>query len=175
MRVLVSLAAGEALYPHPQWKAVQQMWELMYPLSGLSAELSALMELLRNSLPEFSQLLLSFRPVALSGRSLGDALCGADRTPEQLQRLWSRYRQVPDRWHTLPPTLAFAAISQARSEGRLSPEGESRLISRLLIEWAVKSALASGARRIPSKVGPFPYISPNLSPVRTNGRALVAR
>jgi hypothetical protein len=37
--------------------------------------------------------------------------------------------------------LALAAISQARVDGRLSSQGESRLLMRLLTEWAVQSSL----------------------------------
>jgi hypothetical protein len=37
--------------------------------------------------------------------------------------------------------LAVAAIGQARFQGQIDPASESRLISKLLIEWAVQSAL----------------------------------
>ena len=39
------------------------------------------------------------------------------------------------------PTLVFAALGQARADGRLSPEDESVLIGKLLTFWALKTVL----------------------------------
>lgn len=146
IRVLASIAMGKVLFPHPQWDRVAAMWESMYPQTGLLGEQAALVELLKRGLPQFASALLNFCPSALRGRSLLEALRVHQRTPERLMAVWNQYQKQPGRWHELPPTLAFAAISQARVEGQLSPEGESRLISRLLLEWAVKSSLATSAR-----------------------------
>jgi hypothetical protein len=40
-----------------------------------------------------------------------------------------------------PPSLAFAAIGQARADGEITPEAESRTLSELLRFWALKDAL----------------------------------
>jgi hypothetical protein len=39
------------------------------------------------------------------------------------------------------PTLAFAAIGQARTDGQITPETESKAIGNLLTDWAVRSTL----------------------------------
>src|SRR5262245_20128195 len=36
VRVKLSCAIGRALYPHPQWSAVEQLWESFYPRVGLA-------------------------------------------------------------------------------------------------------------------------------------------
>jgi hypothetical protein len=146
IRVLASLAMGNALFPHPQWQRLTSMWEAMYPQASQQGERGALLQLLKESLPSFTSALLGFRPATLGGRSLGEALRGHERTPERLLAVWNQYHQRPRQWHELPPTLAFATISQARAENRLTPEGESRLISRLLLEWAVKSSLSTSEK-----------------------------
>jgi hypothetical protein len=40
-----------------------------------------------------------------------------------------------------PPTLVFAAIGQARADGRITPEQESRTLAYLLTYWALRSTL----------------------------------
>jgi hypothetical protein len=40
-----------------------------------------------------------------------------------------------------PPSLVFAAFGQARADGRLSPEQESRKLSMLLRFWAMRRTL----------------------------------
>ena len=146
IRVMASIAMGKVLFPHPQWERVAGMWQAMYPQTGLHGEQAALIELLKRALPQFAFALLNFRPAALRGQSLLEALSVHQRTPERLMDVWDQYHIRPQRWHELPPTLAFAAISQARVEGKLSPEGEARLISRLLLEWAVKSSLSTSEK-----------------------------
>jgi hypothetical protein len=44
-----------------------------------------------------------------------------------------------------PPTLAFAVIGQARSDGRMSPEQESAILAKLLTHWALSSTLEVSA------------------------------
>ena len=41
----------------------------------------------------------------------------------------------------LSPSLVFAIIWQARADGKISPEGESRLLADLLAQWALRSTL----------------------------------
>jgi hypothetical protein len=43
--------------------------------------------------------------------------------------------------YSAPPTLAFAVIGQARSDGRMSPEQESTILGKLLTHWALSSTL----------------------------------
>ncbi len=141
IRVMVSAALGDAMYPHAQWKGIATMWEAMYPPTGLAPETTLLIRALRSILPEFAALVMSLRPQALRGETLGGCMRRLDRSPARLAVEWERIRNAPDSWHRLPPTLTLAALSQARVDGRLSPEHESQALQRLLTEWAVQSAL----------------------------------
>jgi hypothetical protein len=42
---------------------------------------------------------------------------------------------------SVSPTLAFAAIGQARADGKITPEKESETLAHLLTHWAIESAL----------------------------------
>src|SRR5262249_52878021 len=145
IRVLTAGALGAALYPHGQWSDVAAMWQAMYPTRGLPPETALLIRGLLATLREFAEVVLGLRPAALRGETLGQCLRRLDRSPPRLSMVWDRIRHAPDDWHRLPPTLALAAISQARADGRLSPEQESRAIQRLLADWAVRSSLDATA------------------------------
>jgi hypothetical protein len=141
IRVLASAAMGAALYPHPQWRAIAGMWRGMYPPDRLRPNVARLASTLERLLPEFANVVLNLRPVPLNGRRLGECMAPLERSPDRLALLWRRIRHRSDDWHRLPSTLALAAISQARIDGKLTSEGESKAIERLLTEWAVRSAL----------------------------------
>jgi hypothetical protein len=84
---------------------------------------------------------MEHRPPSLSGRSILEALRSSDRSPEQLRRRYAAWR---DRFHEMRdvrPSLALAALGQARTDGSITPEHESRLIGDLLTYWALRRAL----------------------------------
>lgn len=141
IRVRLSCAMGAALYPDPQWARLSRLWEAFYPPMGLEPVQRGLLLDLDAGIPAFVELLLGHRPVALRGRPLGAALGGADRRPEQLRALFTRWRERPDLARRAPPALVFAALGQARADNRLSPERESRLIGELLTHWALRATL----------------------------------
>jgi hypothetical protein len=141
IRVLASAALGQALYPHPQWSSIVAMWKEMYPVAGMPLEIERLARILDATLPEFTSVVLGLMPRPLRGRRLGACMMPLDRSPDRLASVWQRIKHRRDDWHRLPPTLALAAISQARFDGKLTAEQESAAIARLLTEWAVRSAL----------------------------------
>jgi hypothetical protein len=141
IRVMTSLAIGNALHPHPHWQRVAAIWESMYPIKRLPEETVGLIVALRATLPSLAQLILEHRPAALRGMSLGQSMRSDSRSPERIDQTWQAYATRTDRLYELPPSLAVAAIGQARFQGQIDPASESRLISKLLIEWAVQSAL----------------------------------
>jgi hypothetical protein len=155
IRVMLSSALGAALYPHPQWAQIAAMWAAMYPSTHLPRTTGLIVQSLQSRLQEFADLVLALRLPALAGESLGQCLRKLDRSPDRLHAVWDRLRTAPSRWHKLPPTLALAAISQARVDGRLSSQGESRLLMRLLTEWAVQSSL-DALNPICSPASPLP-------------------
>lgn len=141
IRVKLSCALGEALYPHPQWQRSARAWASFYPLERLDAPRRDIVQRLEAAIPPLVALLLAHRPPRLRGRSLREAMDTAPRQPAQLAAQFERWRQAPIRMYRAPPAMAFAVLGQAKSDGRLSPEAESELLGQLLTYWAMRSTL----------------------------------
>lgn len=141
VRVLLSCAIGDRLYPDPQWERLSATWRAMYPLSGVRPELVATITDLRRTLADFVSVLVEHRPARLRGATLGQALRNPELTRSALLRRFADWEAEPSRMTGEPPTVAFAVLGQARACGRLSPERESRLLRRLIGSWAVQSSL----------------------------------
>jgi hypothetical protein len=141
VRVLLSCAIGDALYPHQQWTTLAGVWRSLYPTDAVTEAHRRTLARLEATMPEFVALLVDHRPPALGGRSLREVLSVGDRRPEQLLASYRAWRAAPAAMGTAPPALVFAVLGQARAAGRLSPELESRLLSNLLTHWALRSTL----------------------------------
>lgn len=141
IRVLLSCAMGEWLYPDPQWGRVSSLWERLYSTSGLHPSLERTIGGLRATMPEFVQVLTDHRPPSLRGRSLGEVLARPSRTRRRLIARFDQWGSDPRQMRTDPPTLAFAVLGQARAAGLITPERESRLLRGLITGWAVRSTL----------------------------------
>jgi hypothetical protein len=141
IRVKLSCEMGDALYPHPQWEDLAGVWESFYPRRGLADEQRELLAALEATMPHFVSLLVNHRPKGLWGRSLKEALRDEDRSPERLKSYLPAWAAAPARARDAPPTLAFAVIGQARFDGLITPEYESRVLSDLLTHWATRGAL----------------------------------
>lgn len=141
IRVKLSCAIGDALYPHPQWRRVAELWESFYPVAALDDERRDLLARLEASFPEFVATLIEHRPMALRGRSLGEAMGVTERGPERLAALYGAWSKAPAQMYRAAPSLAFAVLGQAKADGRLSPEDESDLLAKLLTYWAMRSTL----------------------------------
>ena len=141
IRVQLSCAIGNALYPHPQWRELAVLWTSLYPPHALDDERRRLLERLGATMPALVGLLVEHRPGSLGGRSLKEMMPLDSRTPDRLQ---ARYRDWADRpalMRAAAPTLVFAVLGQARAAGRLSPEQESRVLGDMLTFWALRSTL----------------------------------
>ncbi len=141
VRVRLSCAMGKALYPHPQWDRLAALWASLYPLTDATPETRRLIGLLDSTTGEFVKVLLTHRPASLRGRSLGDVMATADRQPAHLASLFRTWRATPLLMRDNPPTLVFAAVGQARADGVITPEEESRALGYLLSYWALRSTL----------------------------------
>lgn len=129
IRVKLSCAMGDALYPHTQWRKLAAIWEQVYPQTDLPEERRMLLAVLEQTMPAFVSLLVNHRPPALRGASLIEVLTMPDRRPEQLAAEYAAWRVEPERMRRIAPALAFTVIGQARADGRLSPEGEGRMLT----------------------------------------------
>jgi hypothetical protein len=69
----------------------------------------------------------------------------AQRQPARLSSYWRAWRGSPAQMGKASPSLAFAVIGQAKSDGQITPEEESDLLASLLTHWALQSTLATRA------------------------------
>jgi len=145
IRVKLSCAIGDGLYPHPQWRKVAKLWESYYPVTYLDDERRGLLARLEASFPEFVSVLINHRPNALRGRSLLEAMNIEQRTPGRLAALFGAWSNSPRQIYRAPPSLVFAVLGQAKADGNLSPEDESDLLVKLLNFWAMRSTLDTSA------------------------------
>ena len=152
IRVKLSCAIGDALYPHPQWGELAALWESLYPRSELDAERQQALVALEATMPRLVALLVEHRPRSLHGRSLREVMSLGEREPQRLAGLWQSYRHDQGPLRDLAPSLAFAVLGQARATGELSPESEGRTVGNLLTYWALRSTLeVAEAPHIPGR------------------------
>jgi hypothetical protein len=145
IRVKLSAAMGEALYPDPQWRALAATWEALYPKRNLKPRTQWLLAALERSIPAFVSVLVAHRPKSLRGSSLQEVLASADRQPARLRALYDAWGDSRLKMQAAPPSLVFAVIGQAKADGRISPEWESRVLADLLTDWAMRSSLDTSA------------------------------
>ncbi|HEY8923420.1 MAG TPA: hypothetical protein VIU64_03505, partial [Polyangia bacterium] len=120
------------------------MWEAFYDVRRLAEPARQLFARIEGAFPAFVERLLSHRPASLGGARLGDALGDDARRPERLAALYTEWGGRLRLMGQAPPTLTFAALGQARLDGRLSPERESELLAKLLRHWAWRSTVDVG-------------------------------
>lgn len=150
IRVKISCAMGAALYPHRQWSQLAELWNAFYPSDSLNAEGRELIGELEQAIPTFVGLLLHHRPKALRGRSLVETLEIGERQPARLASLFDSWHYSPQRMRAAAPSLACAVIGQAKMDGKLPPEQESKLLAGLLTHWATRRVLSPSASCTPS-------------------------
>jgi hypothetical protein len=141
VRVLLSCVMGDALYPDPQWRRLAGIWTSYYPPRASGGALGRLLAMLDRTMPALVDIIARHAPPLLGGESLADAMPLESRGVEQLRRLYREWTAAPSGWRGASPTLAFAVLSQARADGRLSPEGEARLLGELLAFWALRTTI----------------------------------
>lgn len=141
VRVLLSCAIGDRLYPDRQWGALARTWRQLYPPPAARAPYAATVQQLCDSVPDLVQVLVRHRCDRLGGRTLGAVLRNPRVAPQALLRRFSTWAAYPGSMTTDPPTVAFAVLGQARASGHLTPERESLLLRELITHWAVASTL----------------------------------
>ena len=140
IRVKISLALGQALFPDPQWAALGRQWNDLYPTAGLSTEKRDLIGRLEAVLPAFADLVLAHRPKLLHGQRVGDIFPTAGRRPGELRAHYAAWQQHPYQREHCAPSLVFAVVGQAKADGRISTTDEVRILSHMLERWALNRA-----------------------------------
>ncbi|MEP9324976.1 hypothetical protein PPMP20_17815 [Paraburkholderia phymatum] len=153
IRVKISASVGQRLYPDAQWQALAELWESLYPLDRTVTTRDAMaFRSLERLLPGFVDFLASFRPASLGGLMLAQAFPVAECSPARLRVLWRGHRRRPETLAALSPTVACAAIGQAKFDGWLTATAEVTLLRRLLRFWALQGTI--DAREICANAGP---------------------
>jgi hypothetical protein len=149
IRVKLSLAFGKTLYPHPQWRRYEQLWERMYPRNSAEKGTQALMEELELTIPEFVNMVINHRPESLRGKKLLEIFPYRTRQPAELHHWYNLWRFSPDEISKAPPSFVFAVIGQARADANISAKKESELLSSWLTNWAFLSSENRSKRELP--------------------------
>lgn len=138
IRVKISCAFGQALYPDGQWGKLSKLWDQLYPTNRLQEEQQRLIFLLEKTIPAFVQLVLNHRPKLLRGKTFESVFPANMRQPMRLRQLYQNWKVKPGLAQRSRPSLAFAVLGQARSDQLLSPNVEGKLLKELLQKWAMK-------------------------------------
>ena len=138
IRVKLSCAIGQALFPHTQWQQVADLWQSFYPPDSLEPKKQDLLFQLEASMPAFVEKVVEHRPPRLYGRSLRNAMNAEKRQPGRLDRYFNRWQSAPDQMRRASPTLVIAVLGRAKFMGRIPPRQESVLLGDLLRFWAFK-------------------------------------
>jgi hypothetical protein len=149
LRVLLSSAIGQALYPHPQWRELADSWRAYYPPRSrdLDPELARVLDLVGRELPAFVEWLLAHRAPELRGATLGEALHVPEHDPRRLSDYLQRWRREPILFRRAAPSRVFAVFGQARFDGRITPEEEDRILGDLLAFWALRGTIDGATLR----------------------------
>ena len=121
IRVKLSCAMGEALYPHPQWDRLAQLWESFYRQDRLNKDRRELIAGLEAGMPEFVDLLVHHRPKALRGASLIEALTVEERQPARLTAYHQSWRTAPRAMYRASPTLGLRRHWPGQDRGKDEP------------------------------------------------------
>lgn len=132
IRVIISIAFGERLYPDPQWDRIKALWMSLYPLEGRNPEVLEAIRQVNACLPVFTSLVIGHKSPRTQAKPLVGLFPVAGRQPSALRAM----RQSGPSLENLPPSLAFAIIGQARADGLMDHTEEGKSLSDLLTTWA---------------------------------------
>jgi len=138
IRVKISCAFGQALYPDKQWGQLNRLWSRLYPVGKLPAKQRRLIALLEATIPAFVQHVIRHRPSLLKGKAVGSIFPTQKRQPKRLRSLYQKWKTKPMLAKRSRPALVFSVLGQARADHRISPEKEAKLLTDLLRHWAMK-------------------------------------
>ncbi|HOY04649.1 MAG TPA: hypothetical protein PLO67_04560 [Saprospiraceae bacterium] len=139
IRVMVSLAFGERLYPDPQWNQMRRLWLRLYPPEGRDPGTLEIIRQIEACLPAFVNLVVLHQNAKTRGQNLISLFPLEERKPDVLR---SKFGQIEAHIRS-SPVLTFAIIGQARADNRVSHEAEQDFLTKTLMFWARKRAESS--------------------------------
>ena len=142
VRVLLSCAIGDRLYPDPQWRRLAATWRAMYPIAGLRPQLRGHHRpSCATTMPDLVSVLVEHRPPRLRGWSLGEVLRNPELEPGGAARALRGLggRSGADGLRAADPGLRRARSGQG--ERAALAGAREPLLRRLIGAWAVHSSL----------------------------------
>ena len=152
IRVCISIAFGEILFPDPQWQGLKTLWQCLYPTKELPEKTKQLLEAFTACLPLFVRLVTQHHNTQTRGQPLQQLFYIEKRQPKILRQYFTDW-QIKDEHQKaftrdniellstrFAPSLLFAVIGQARADGRINAAVESRLLEKILRHWALMRA-----------------------------------
>jgi hypothetical protein len=136
VRVWVSCAFGEKMFPNPQWRKLWDLWQTFYPIHDLKEDKRVLLQEIEEEMDDFVSLVLRHTNKQLKGRTICDLFPVKERQPAQLQQMYQQWKEYPSLQQKAAPTLVFAVIGQAKSDKQINAEQESQLLAQQLRNWA---------------------------------------
>lgn len=140
IRVCISIAFGKTLYPHEQWERLENQWNSLYPTDNLPEEKRKIIADLLATLPEFTQMVANHQPESIKGKALKEIFPYQQRQPQQLQETYNRWCSSKKLMYAAPPSLVFGVIGQAKADGKITANEESRILTQMLTHWALERA-----------------------------------
>ncbi len=136
VRVKLSCAFGNALYPHDQWANTWRLWQQFYPADDLPADKRNILQQLQEEEEDFIQLILQYKAAALKGKTIAEIFPAKLRQPLQLQQVFQQWKARPQLILRAPPTLLFAVAGQAKYDLAINAKEENSLLTQQLRNWA---------------------------------------
>lgn len=145
IRVKISCAIGDALYPDSQWEKLTRLWERLYPKKNLDSSKTALIGDIETNIPGLVRILLQHKPHALKGKTLSDVFAIAQTQPNVLRRIFQTWQTAPTKSLAVSPVYAFAVVGQARADQTIDPQAESRFLEKIFQYWSLSGRLGGPA------------------------------
>ena len=95
LRVKLTAALGNALYPHAHWGRLTRMWESFYDIGRLPPAQRERFAQLEATMPALVERLLAHRSPRLGNATLAQALADPERRPEPLAALYRAWQSRP--------------------------------------------------------------------------------
>lgn len=136
VRVLLSCAFGARLFPHAQWEKLAVLWKTFYPKQGLRKETIEILDEIEKEIPAFVELVVQHSTKETNGKKLFELFPLAERQPRSLQQLYQLWKARKISLYTMPPTLVFAVLGQAKADLAINAKEENNSLTRILRYWA---------------------------------------
>jgi hypothetical protein len=136
VRVKLSCAFGNKLFPHPQWQRLWNVWRTFYTTDDLPPDKKQLLHALQQEEDEFVEMVLQHRSPVLKGKTISEVFPYKQRQPVRLQQLFQQWKAHPELIDGASPTLVFAVTGQAKHDLVISANEENKLLTGRLLKWA---------------------------------------